>query len=203
MGTRGTYGFRKNGVDKLTYNHYDSYPSGLGGDVLQFINNCSLQELHDIYDRIILVEELDETPTEEQIEECKQYADTSVATQSITNWYCLLRNAQGNLMAFKDGLRYMLNYDGFIKDSLFCEHGYIINLDTGMFEYWVGFQHKPQEGNRYGEEPVRVYEEDDRDRYYPCKLLLEIPIADLTYLDVDEVIKEMEELWSEDNEQNE
>lgn len=30
MSTRGIYGFRKNGEDKLTYNHYDSYFSYLG-----------------------------------------------------------------------------------------------------------------------------------------------------------------------------
>jgi len=30
MGTRGAYGFRKNGIDKVTYNHFDSYPEQLG-----------------------------------------------------------------------------------------------------------------------------------------------------------------------------
>ena len=37
MGTRGLYGFRKNGVDKVTYNHWDSYPDGLGKQILRFI----------------------------------------------------------------------------------------------------------------------------------------------------------------------
>ena len=39
MGTRGLYGFRKNGVDKVTYNHYDSYPEYLGRNILEFIRN--------------------------------------------------------------------------------------------------------------------------------------------------------------------
>ena len=34
MGTRGAIGFRLDGVDKVAYNHFDSYPSGLGADVL-------------------------------------------------------------------------------------------------------------------------------------------------------------------------
>ena len=35
MGTRGLYGFRKNGIDKLTYNHLDSYPDWLGKKVVE------------------------------------------------------------------------------------------------------------------------------------------------------------------------
>lgn len=30
MGTRGALGFIKAGEHKVTYNHYDSYPEGLG-----------------------------------------------------------------------------------------------------------------------------------------------------------------------------
>ena len=30
MGTRGAYGFRINDKDKVTYNHFDSYPDGFG-----------------------------------------------------------------------------------------------------------------------------------------------------------------------------
>lgn len=30
MGTRGMYGFYRNGVTKATYNHFDSYPEWLG-----------------------------------------------------------------------------------------------------------------------------------------------------------------------------
>lgn len=191
MGTRGTYGFRKNGEDKLTYNHYDSYPSYLGVKVLEFANSCTIQELNDIYDRLVLVDE-DSEPTPEQIEECKKYADTGVSTGSLKDWYCLLRNAQGELMAYKEGLKYMIDNGGFIKDSLFCEYGYIINLDTCMLEFWAGYQHVPQEGNRYGETPD--------DGYYPCKLLMEIPLAELGYMDADDVAADMKRTSNEDYE---
>lgn len=33
--TRGAVGFRVDGVDKVTYNHSDSYPGGLGAAVLR------------------------------------------------------------------------------------------------------------------------------------------------------------------------
>ena len=37
MGTRGAYGFKSQNKIKVIYNHFDSYPSGLGEDVVNFI----------------------------------------------------------------------------------------------------------------------------------------------------------------------
>ena len=37
MGTRGLWGFRKDGKDKLTYNHFDSYPDCLGHTIVEFL----------------------------------------------------------------------------------------------------------------------------------------------------------------------
>lgn len=36
MATRGVCGVRVNGVDKLSYNHNDSYPGGIGRAVVAF-----------------------------------------------------------------------------------------------------------------------------------------------------------------------
>lgn len=207
MGTRGTYGFRKGGKDKLTYNHYDSYPDGLGAEVVQFVRDTPVQELNDIFDRLIMVEE-DDTPTPEQIAECARFTDLSVSSHPTKDWYCLLRNAQGKLSALREveqhqpsgpfpfteggvflpnvpvpnALRYMIDQSEFIKDSLFCEHGYIINLDTNELEYWLGFQrHGPQKGNRYGDKKpadwTPKYSGDSY--YYPCALVGRWPLAEL------------------------
>lgn len=37
MSTRGVVGYYKNGNLKVTFNHFDSYPSGLGESVKQYI----------------------------------------------------------------------------------------------------------------------------------------------------------------------
>ena len=50
MSTNGIYGFRKNGEDKLTYNHCDSYFSYLGENIINFVKETPLQELNKIYD---------------------------------------------------------------------------------------------------------------------------------------------------------
>lgn len=167
MGTRGLYGFRKNGVDKTTYNHYDSYPDWLGHEVVHFCKETSIEEINEIFDRIILVDEQDK-PTKKQIAECIEYYDDSVGTQSANDWYCLLRDAQGDLNVYKRGLKYMIDNHDFIEASLFCEYAYIINLDTNCLEFYVGFQTEPYSSNRYGV--------DKTDGYYPCKMVAYYPL---------------------------
>ena len=183
MGTRGLYGFRKNEQDKTSYNHFDSYPEGLGADVLKFIRNHSIEEMNEFYDRIIMVDQRI-TPTYKQKENCIKngFVNLSVSNQSENDWYCLLRNLQGELeKLYECEFPYMIDDSDFIKDSLFCEYAYIINLDTNVLEFYKGFQHVPQDGNRYGIEKT--------DGYYPCKLEAEIPIEQIqSAKDVNEII---------------
>lgn len=177
MGTRGSWGFRIDGKDKLTYNHYDSYPSGLGEIIKKFIANHSIKELREIATKIILVSNA-KKPTKEQIKECEKYADTGVSTGSLTEWYVLLRNAQGEPEAYANDLRYMISNPNFIKDSLFCEWAYIINLDTEKLEIYTGPREEPQD-NRYRIEP--------QGGYANCKLIKEIPLNKVKDLDMEKI----------------
>lgn len=167
MGTRGLYGFRKNGEDKLTYNHFDSYPDWLGRNVVKFCKETSIEEMNTIFDKIVLVD-TNSRPTATQIANCIKYYDKNVSNQSVEDWYCLLRDAQGDLDVYKDGLKYMIDDQEFIKDSLFCEFAYIINLDTNCLEFYLGFQREPCPSNRYGE--------DKHEGYYPCKMVAYYPL---------------------------
>jgi hypothetical protein len=170
MGTRGMYGFYKEGETKATYNHFDSYLDGLGNDVAKFVRATPIQELNEIFDRVELVDD-EKEPTEEQIKHCEQWSDFNVSTGSPKDWYCLLRNAQGNLDAYKVGLKYMSDGSKFIKDSLFCEWAYIINLDDNVLEIYKGFQKKPQD-NRY-----KIEESDNG--YWHCALIKTFPLGDI------------------------
>ena len=64
----------------------------------------------------------------------------------------------------------MVSLQDFIKDSLFCEYGYIINMDTKKLEMYEGFQKKPdkRKSNRYGTENERGY--------YPCRMVKAFPL---------------------------
>ena len=71
MGTRGAWGFKLNGENKITYCHFDSYPSGLGMDVVKtltkIINENKMDSLKEKVSKLILVTEK-EKPTKELIE---------------------------------------------------------------------------------------------------------------------------------------
>lgn len=179
MSTRGVYGFRKNGIDKITYNYSDSYPAYLGRHVAEFCSSTPIPELNYIYDCIELVTS-GSIPTDEQIEFCKSNGlfDQNVGNRTDNDWYCLLRKMQGDFAKLKQlvrtyGKAYMLDDSEFIKNSLWCEYAYVVNLDDNTLEFYEGAQLHPQEGNRYG---CYAY----TDVYYPCRLVCAIPFSEIT-----------------------
>lgn len=172
MGTRGVCGWFKNGITKVSYNHFDSYPEGLGRDIVSYATDRTLQQLNEDFEAVSLVEQSD-TPSEEAIATCvalNLYSD-NMGRQSPGDWYCLLYEAQGNLKAYAQ-VGYMIDSKNFIKDSLFCEWGYIINLDTNTLEVYEGFQ-KANSESRYS------LQKPSDSGYWACKLIYECPLATL------------------------
>ena len=180
MGTKGAFGFRINNEDKVTYNHFDSYPGGLGDEVVTFIKNNAISVLEAAANNIKLVE-AKSTPTSEQIQRYKHYADHDVSTGSFYEWYVLLRNVQGNLQAYVDDLEYMIDKREFLKDSVFCEYAYIINLDTKKLEFYKGFNDKQlYDKGRYASIP-----RDEKNDYYGVMLMAEFDLLDIQKSSID------------------
>lgn len=154
MGTRGTYGYRKNKQDKLMYNNYDSYPEVLGQNMLKYIKMYSTKEINEVCENIKFIEKND-------------FLNLSIKMKEK------IQSRKIYLSSFHEDPTILMPEDNdFIKDSLFCEWGYIVNLDTECLEVWIGFQKKAQKGNRYGRKK-------NGDGYYPCALVAEIPFEDL------------------------
>ena len=113
MGTRGAWGFRMGGEDKVTFVSMDSYPEGWPEDLVEVFKHTNLEVLPA---RVaawkgVSMDDfagMDKTPAKSNFEEML------------------------NLGLFSD------NRD-FLKDSLFCEWAYIFNLDAGVFEVYTGF----------------------------------------------------------------
>ena len=169
MGTNGLYGFRKNGIDKLAYQHFDSYPAYLGKRFYNLCKDLGSDNLSKLYDLVVVVDK-DSIPTASQVSICLNcgYTSLSVLDGWPTNWYLLLYNLRKDFSLYKKALRYtdevfMPESKDFIKNSLYCDYAYIANLDTGKFEVYKGFDNKPQKGNRYGMTP-------NEEGYYPCQL---------------------------------
>lgn len=188
MGTRGAYGFRIDNIDKVIYNHFDSYPDELGRNVMNYISKTDLTAMKEVAADIQLVER-SSTPSRELIRKYRKYADLSVSRQKYEDWYCLLRKVQGDLFAFHTGLRHMPDNREFLADSLFCEWAYILNLDSERLECYTGFNKDPSAKGRYASQSI-----ERGSGYYGVALLKEIALPDITGGGIDAYVSELEKL---------
>lgn len=110
MSTRGSIGFHCKGESKLTYNHFDSYPSGLGSSFVEeckkIVKKYTPDEMERVFNQIELIDDRD--------------YDVSLLT----------------ILEKKS----MYDATSFIKDSLFCEWAYVFNIDDWAIEIYKGFQ---------------------------------------------------------------
>lgn len=172
MGTRGLVGWKVNGEYHGTYNHWDSYPEGLGMKVAKWISEKlkteeDVKNLKDNLQKVVFIDPKTPAPLELQ-EKYKKFSDCSVSEQKLEDWYCLFRKLQGTgyLDAIFSGeLEHVNDNISFITDSLFCEHAYIIDLDEKMFEYYKGFNKNPIENDPFKHLKKEYCE------YYSCALV--------------------------------
>lgn len=190
MSTHGAYGFRINNQDKVTYNHGDSYPSGLGADIVAFIKRNTLDHLRLIALGLRMVDE-DNVPSADEREKYKAFCNMNVDNST---WYQLLREAQGDFEALENGLDVMIDREDFLTDSLFCEWAYIINLDDGVLEIYKGLNKDSNALGRYA-----TYRSCENDDYVGVKLVNAIPLSEIqaAHLDIF-TTKLLEELKQED-----
>lgn len=177
MGTRGLLAFAHDGEIKGAYNHFDSYPSGLGADVAKYVHQLvrlggdeGLESAKAKFKALVAVDE-DEKPTEDQKLALLRYYSPRVSTGSADEWYALLRDTQGDPQAFLDAGFY-IDGIGFAQDSLFCEWGYVIDLDRKVVEIYKGFQNAPHAVGRFatGDEKVEPGYAGAA-LYYPIRLV--------------------------------
>jgi hypothetical protein len=197
MGTRGAVGFYKkiNGraIHKVAYNHFDSYPSGLGDGVLKMISERSIDDLNEMFDKITMVNE-NKKPNAKQVKRCKELGlvNLGVSSQSVDDWYCILRNAQGSLESYAD-VGFMGDGFSFMGDSLFCEWAYIINLTDNTLEVYEGFQRSKPKG-RYSRRGK------NSDGYYWVGLVASYPLDEIpqefTDSEIDSWDREKEEEYA-------
>lgn len=179
MGTRGFVTFVADGVEKTAYNHWDSYPGGLGADVLTWLRFAvadpkdpaggapSLRESV----RALRVVDDEATPTEDDVKRLSEFADLGVSTKDPREWYVLLRETQGKPgRMLQAGV--ILDASGFPCESLFAEWGYVVDLDAETFEVYVGFQTEMHGKGRFADR-------EGRDGYVPVALATSWSLKDL------------------------
>lgn len=191
MGTRGLVGIKVNGKYSGYYNHYDSYPEGLGHGMVEFVqilDASNIETMRHNCANLIKVES-NSDPTQEDIDRYRQFSNSKVSTG--TDWYSLLRNIQGADCLYailRNKLEHVFDDIWFIGYSLFCEYAYILNLDELTLDFYRGFQHEPQEFNPFGD----AYEESvSGSKYYPCAKILSIPFGVIKQYEVKQIVEIM------------
>ena len=182
MSTRGMIGLRVNGKFLGTYNHSDSYPDGLGADLTDFVRNLAKNGQTQTFKanaaKVKMVNSQSK-PSEKVYAYYHGLTGGSMlgAERERKEFYSLLRGYQGvaGLDAILSGqLKHITKDPEFIKDSLFCEYAYILDLDREVLEYYEGFTKvKPSPDYEFGTEC-------GGQGYYACRKVGEVPFAKAT-----------------------
>jgi len=181
MGTRGAVGFKIGDQLKVTYNHFDSYPDGLGKDVVAFCRQVGKlsgwEKLKELVKAVKMVEE-DVKPSKALQKRYKKFSDTNVSEQTLEEWYVLLRKCQmaGGLKAIYAGqVSHMIESAKFLKDSLFCEYAYIIDLDNMKLMFFEGFNKTPDDNSPLPFPQEDCYKDEpdypNKKAYYPVRFV--------------------------------
>ena len=123
MATRGFIGFKtSNREDRYKnifglYNHSDSYYSYKGLQVLDVYQNTSKEDFESIFNAIVWS---DDTNSE------NENADGIEMLNGAYDAYIIVNEAD------------------FLNDGLFCEYGYVYNLEDDSLEIYRGFFHEAQ-----------------------------------------------------------
>lgn len=166
MGTRGFITFVIDGTEKTAYNHFDSYPTGVG---MQVVEDILGEHVTPDAVRDLTVVSPDNKPTPAEVARLAEYTDLGVSQGSTDDWYCLLRETQGSpAKMLRAG--YIEDAAGFPLDSLWAKWGYVIDLDTMTLEIYQGFQRAPHNCGRFADRgPLQP--EHREDTYYPAAMV--------------------------------
>lgn len=181
MGTRHLIAVVKDNEYKVAqYGQWDGYPEGQGIKILKFLKTNDIDKFSDKVDNCKFItdnkfwnelyEELDISPNNGCI--------TFDEADRIKAKYPQLDRDMGAGV-----LDYIMNNNeiilknsiDFAEDSLFCEWGYVIDLDKNTFEVYRGFNKSPLDNN---ERFYNLGVKDDNG-YYPVKHIISFYLKSL------------------------
>lgn len=163
MGTRGAFGVIVGEIAKIGYNQYDSYPEGKGVENLRWLREevaaGRLEKIRKAAAECRVVSDAIK-PTPEDIKKLAGVTNLGVSEQSTDDWYCLTRDTHGSIEQMLS-CGYIEDHSNFPLDSLFCEWGYIVDLDANKLEVYTGFQKELPTKGRWAGRPTAEEDEED------------------------------------------
>ena len=121
MSTEGAVGFVQCDNATIIYNGCDSYPDGLGNDVLDFIRRWGLDKIEEMVSNFVYVNGNSEGADFYSLED-----------------YFLNEDGKTNYIVDIHKKLSVCNDINFIFDSLFCEWLYLLDLDSENLEVFKG-----------------------------------------------------------------
>ena len=144
MSTRGMIGIRVGSKEIGVYNHFDSYPEGLGVEIADFIKNNLLdptqKETFCTKAGELIPVDSDKKPSKQDFRYYSTLGESSLDSErSRIEWYALLRNFQYDnfLPGVMSGVlkHYEPMWD--FQEDLFCEYAYILNMYLNRLECYA------------------------------------------------------------------
>ena len=170
MGTRGAYGYAINGKVMMQYKHMDSYPDGLGqeliGQIKEMMAKYTQEEWRSLVENIKQYDE-DMKPTKEILDSLRSHISVRDDGRDM---YAATRNMQGRLdISTETGV--MLDGNKLPSRSLHCEYAYVVDMDNMTFEVYEGFQSNQHNKGRFADIDTILCMKREGADYYPVALV--------------------------------
>lgn len=179
MGTRHITMVLLDGEYKVAqYGQWDGYPSGQGAKIVDFIQKMDKERFITMLKNVRFITD-DEV--EERWIECGAVPGTLGVSIEVSNAFKeiypeLSRNTGSNVLnlIYQGRATELSNHIDFTIDGLYCEWGYLIDMDNDMLEVYIGGMTDPiPRDERFYTEDLVEYRIDAT--YYPIRLLYKFP----------------------------
>ena len=156
MGTRHLIAVFIDGEYKIAqYGQWDGYPSGQGGDVLEFISGMDKEHFKDKCRKARFFTKDEAEEVNKELRENQGLLEKEMKYWHLNRYVCakILKLVNDS----PDGM-ILENKIYFAGNSLFCEWAYVIDFDTDKLEVYTGFNKSPlPKGSRF--EDIKIDKE--------------------------------------------
>jgi hypothetical protein len=151
MGTRNlTMVISGKKVKVAQYGQWDGYPSGQGITALNFLRNTTITDFKEKLERAKFIDDAKQAEIDAWLKSIgsKNGGLNLQQAEKYKKRYPFLSRDHGAgvlnlIMESENEIIWLDDASDFAADSLFCEWGYVIDLDKRTFEVYKGFQKKP------------------------------------------------------------
>jgi len=163
------------------YGQWDGYPSGQGSTALKFLHSLDKASLVAFRDKVRALKEISPEEYKAKWVECGADPDEDMVSMDVSDKFKkryphLQRDMGAEILSYimmksDPGLKLQKEIE-FAADSLFCEYAYVIDLDKGVFEIYMGHNCIPlKEGDRFFFLEKLSQKDHRTTQYHPVRLI--------------------------------